>query len=877
MSSPAENHYRALVVRMDLVGETFDEALPSVPAHLREEVRRRHAAELAIPEAQPAGLPHDPEAAAWCAGFDGWHHWKNLREYLLQKRPRQVVENLDIESGCVLARLGDPRVPAGATAPAPFQKRGLVVGYVQSGKTANFSALIAKAGDAGYRLVIVLGGIHNSLRAQTQRRLAEELGLAEKGVKKSPPELAWTALTAVGDHGDFDPGSIDVKSLLGSKPMLWVVKKNKQVLETLNSWLGNSLPLGTPLPVLVIDDEADQASVDTSLDQQPKPINAQIRLLLKRFSRVSYVGYTATPFANVFINHETKTDQHGDDLYPRDFIIALDRPASYVGASELFGRPGISDDSDIAGLGLTIEVSESELKHVRPEKGDVSFTATLPPSLLHAFEDFVLSGGAFLVRNGIEKSEATPLSMLVHPHQSIASQEDLASQFDAHLSAFQREWRYDKESRLFPALQKRWEDHFAPITARLKPDASLPFDAIVPGVNALLEELVCLSINSKSEDKLSYERTDENPGGNPGLKAVIIGGNRLSRGLTLENLVVSFFVRSPKEIDTMLQMGRWFGHRRDYVDLTRLYTTSTMLEFFQEAGAAEDELREDIRLYRDENLTPLDFGPRVRSHAILRPTNRGKMGAARRVNCSLAARLIQTTRFPLRSQDVLLKNLEATRAFLGSLPSQAKPSWRGIGADAVLSFLGSYQSDSRQDSFNVAEVSDYVRNQLRHGELTSWSVHVVENDRAVVGEENLGFSRPATCIQRSRRDGEDDSIGALIDPSTADDRNKGDSVVDVDDVEWAKATQFKAQHPDEAWQTALNRARDPKRGLLLIYPIGRDSMPRAGSTSRVPLFDDDVRASMPTVIGLAMVFPFSRTAATHEYLVGSAGAPLSLS
>jgi hypothetical protein len=354
---------------MDTLGQSLSEALVNVPIDFREAAKRRWEEEsvqvVRLPAAMlsATGGPR-PWAAQWdsAEGF----YWRRLRNYLLDSvgRSESAITVLDDESDRVLRQLEDPR----ASGPNQFEIKGLVVGYVQSGKTANFSALIAKSADLGYKLVIVLSGIHNSLRLQTQQRLAKELGLDPTGVGLPEPGSRWLSMTASDLRGDFNPGSFSTAVLQGNERVVAVVKKNKTVLNRLIGWMSGNVP--PSLPVLIIDDEADQASINTGGNRppiaevadltaedvdvaddpdevDPSVINGLIRSLLKCFVRVSYVAYTATPFANVLIDHEAQDREHGDDLYPKDFILSLKRPEGYVGAERLFGRdalPGETED-----------------------------------------------------------------------------------------------------------------------------------------------------------------------------------------------------------------------------------------------------------------------------------------------------------------------------------------------------------------------------------------------------------------------------------------------------------------------------------------------------------------------------------------------------
>jgi len=322
----------------------------------------------------------------------------------------------------VLSHLENPAFPE------PFAVRGLVVGHVQSGKTANFSALIAKAADSGYKIVIVLSGLHNTLRQQTQRRLERDLGRENVGGVGDPEAgRRWVWMTGAEAWGDFNPRGVNAAVVQGNEHVIFVVKKNKSRLERLNIWMQGRVP--DHVPVLVIDDEADQASVNIGGNRSPREevdlvaqsdfegdelsqdeldpsaINLNIRKLLRSFSRCSYVAYTATPFANVLIDPSAFDAEGGNDLFPRDFIISLPPPpgGDYVGAVQLFGRdqlPGDADTSAEDGIPVVEFVPDYEVDMlVPPPRKKAGFQPTMPPSLKQALADYILASAAWLQRH----------------------------------------------------------------------------------------------------------------------------------------------------------------------------------------------------------------------------------------------------------------------------------------------------------------------------------------------------------------------------------------------------------------------------------------------------------------------------------------------
>ena len=375
---------------------------------------------------------------------DGYY-WRRQRDFLAHDLGRQEfeIDSLDKATNRILSHLEDPH------SKDAFGIRGLVIGHVQSGKTQNFSALIAKAGDAGYKIVIVLSGLHNSLRQQTQLRLERDLGRENvKGVGEPEAGKRWQWMTGPGLWEDFAKSGVNAAVLQGNEQVIFVVKKNKSRLEWLNEWMKDRVP--KDVAVLVIDDEADQASINTGGNRygeappevgfeeevdlvgdgrdfdggapaadelSPSAINKNIRLLINRFHKSAYVAYTATPFANVLIDPEAFDKDAGGDLYPRHFIINLPDPPGdlYVGSVRLFGRDAISGEAGSVeedGLDVIEFVSDKDRALlVPPPRQRPGFVPTVPPSLKQALADYVLASAALLHRVGPGRARARCLSI----------------------------------------------------------------------------------------------------------------------------------------------------------------------------------------------------------------------------------------------------------------------------------------------------------------------------------------------------------------------------------------------------------------------------------------------------------------------------------
>lgn len=545
--------------------------------------------------------------------------WVALQSFLMSHggRSAEQVLALDKASDAVLFGIGDPTTRLEGTRSEPLLEhegvqryKGLVVGYVQSGKTANYTALAAKAFDAGYQLVIVLTGIHNALRRQTQIRMNNELGLLPSTPERptaagSDPTQGSSILQLTSEDitsGDFRNMHISAGDTLPLKPHLCVTKKNASVLQNLISWLGT-----VKVPTLIIDDEADQASINTAAptedddvdeDIRPTRINALIRELKNKACQghCAYVAYTATPYANVFIDMDANHSELEDDLYPSDFIISLPKPPGYMGPMEFFGPEFQGEDGE-QGLSARVlrilpkeEILQLQELHTRPQSGQPLLTEHFGLSL----KQFILAVAA---RRTILQS-SVPGSFLAHTSSRVTEQENLGERISKFVDLLHQAWRYNRDG-LDRELREIWADF---CDEMVDGDFKIPYDALTQQLDGLLNRFGSIStqvLNFRSQDELDYET-------NPDMVSIIVGGNKLSRGLTLEGLLFSYFVRKTQAIpqaDTLTQMGRFFGYRREIVDLTRVVTTEKLRSDFREISQMEEALRADIVLYQRTGKT----------------------------------------------------------------------------------------------------------------------------------------------------------------------------------------------------------------------------------------------------------------------------------
>jgi hypothetical protein len=850
-------------------------ANPAIPESLRAAISEALTREETIVLRPARLISAEVGRGEWLRRMDrsAWYYWPTLRDYLLTEKEwsAPAVRSLDESTDRILAEMPSPDTES-------FDIRGLVLGFVQSGKTANFTALIAKSADVGFRLVIVLSGLDNGLRRQTQIRVDKELvGYADNrhGAVPAPPMgRQWHQFTTEDFDGDFRPGNANHGALQGTQPVLLVVKKNGPVLRRLHAWL-DAAPeeVRRTLPLLVIDDEADQASIDTRGSYQTEPeeaqdedyeapavINGLIRQLLQKFQKCVYVAYTATPFANILIPHDTIDPTAGNDLYPKDFIVDLPKPPGYFGAEELFGRQDPETGELVGGIDAVRHISDEDLHAL--ENGGI------PDSLGAVLLDFVLAGAARAERG----DGAAPATMLIHTSSRIAEQNLLWDQVSVRFGEIRDEWRYQRDQGIRTQLRDRWVEEFTPVTRASFVQRERTFEEIEEYIGPFLEAVAVRQINSATGEMLDYERE-------PGLKAIAVGGNRLARGLTLEGLLISYFVRRTAMYDTLMQMGRWFGFRGGYEDLTRIWMTAELASWFSDLATVEYELRQDIQRYEIEQITPMQLGARILEHPAMLVTNRlkSRFSSTIVVDQSYNGQLVQTFKFPFRRPDdlavLLEENILATRSLVAQLGEPASlpdsgPVWTGVPVDVVLAYLGEYRVDDEVRNISLPLLRNFIEREVEQGALVRWTIAVKGRGVTDLALGQVQWSAPSgeiNMISRSRLRGDPDSLGVITSPG---DETAGLEIAQLERAEQLRDDQKIGLNP------AARLVRDRTEGLLLIYPISRFSgQELTPGGPRRSVYDNPHDAGVRDIIGIAISFPKYEGTQTirGSYAIGTVG------
>lgn len=681
-----------------------------------------------------------------------WKFYNRYEKYLLKKKKWNwgAIQSINEITDTILDHMKNPKTKNA------FAIKGLVMGDIQSGKTANYTALINKALDAGYKLIIVLAGMTKDLRSQTQKRLDKEVlgyetraDLKNEGVVKgsiigvgetgdSNKAYYINTITHSGDVGDLKKISAEnIFTQLNNdmQPLIAVLKKNSSVLKALNdNFLDGKVHSRTngklDVPVLIIDDEVDQASVNTKNTkaiEEASSINKLIRLTLKKFNRYAYVGYTATPFANVFINPYGFKTEDEKDIFPEDFIICLPRPSGYSGVKEYFGITPIEEDDDALTLDLYKRIDDyydlfdDEIQETHRIKVDTP-VVRINESMKDAFMHFIIASAIKYSRGIVEHN-----SMLIHIARfknAASSMRDLVKE---ELSKMLKEYKYgtQKEKDKYKLF---WEKNIKGVSiSRLGNEYKDDWTEIEKNIIKIFEMSIngIKIVNGDSGDVCDY---DSNYVG----QHIIIGGDKLSRGLTLEGLIVSYYYRKSRTYDALLQMGRWFGYRNGWIDLCRIYTVNEFVNSFINAGIATENFKVDISDMNHLNLTPAEFGLKIQYSPKLAPTSNSKMRSAQKQKISFSASLQQLISY---QKEYIQHNRDVTAKFLNELENPEKRKnrnivFKNVEPEAIIKYLRSYKEcDDLAGFVSIFNWISYIENLVKKNELTKWTVVLHSNNK----------------------------------------------------------------------------------------------------------------------------------------------------
>ena len=800
--------------------------------------------------------------------------WQVYRNYLLnQGFKEQTINEMEKSTLRTLRRLSTNKANEDAV-------KGLVVGNVQSGKTANMAALMAMAADWGWNMFIVLSGTIENLRNQTQTRLLTDL--SQPGMT-----LSWHGLPKLSKDCEEAYKAQYLHFQEGSHDRYFTVcLKNSTRLSNLIQWLTADKNKQQQMKILVIDDEADQAGINTkkivsaSEVQERNRINSLIVNLVggcdpngnktsASFQAMNYIGYTATPYANIL------NESGRESLYPRNFISTLAVSKEYFGPQQIFGVDGMDYD----GMDIVRTIAPDEIDLIKEiHEGESS---KMPQALKSAICWF-LCGVSTMRVWGYKK----PISMLVH-----TSQKQVHHKF---ISDIIQSWLKNTDVQtILKECEKLWTEETVRFTMKHfraqypdydREDSEInqypDFASIKAGVELLLNRItnirlgdegdlqyhngihVCVdncSNNGISEDgmymRLAYPEKSQMIDVAPAF--IVVGGATLSRGLTIEGLISPVFLRSVGQADNLMQMGRWFGYRKGYELLPRIWMTSKTYEQFRFLSSLDQELRDEIYYMDRAGISPSDYGPKVKNtpmYKFIRITAANRMQGAQITDMDYSGIKNQTILFEDK-KEILAKNIEETDLFikelgqpveLTKLNDKAKNCfvWKDVQFGRIKSYLYKFQFSNRMRVFNdIDSVVEWIEKMTGEGNIENWNIIVAGTSK---GDEWITPYGTIHKVTRTRRKSNSEidviDIGVLRGPS--------DLVADVDqsildDETLKKLKNYKVSEADYIREKA-GMQNVPQ---LIIYRIDKNSSVKDDKEHR-----ENLNAS-EDIIGICMNIP----------------------
>ncbi|MEH7353977.1 Z1 domain-containing protein [Neobacillus drentensis] len=825
-----------------------------------------------------------------------WTFWERYESFLehVKKLPSLVVSKIDSRTDSILDLLGDP------TSPGSWDTRGMVVGSVQSGKTTNYTALVCKAIDAGVKLVIILAGHDEGLRTQTQKRINEgilgefvvEEEAGEEGslciLAKRKREIPVVHSLTKNEHqGDFNRILSDTNIKVGGDTILLVVKKNGVILKNVLSWLKRNSKVHKEtgahyfdnIPLLLIDDECDYYSLNTAKEHEVKSINGSIRRILNMFHQSSYVGYTATPYANVFIEKETSKEnlkEYGPSLFPKDFIVNLAKPNNYYGPSEIFGLAENEEEEIEKKEALPIISFVKDADRYIPHGHKIDHKIEgLPESLCEAIKVFLL---ACCIRN--ERGQINNHNtMLVHVTRFKNIQCDVADLITDELRSIKNELK-DRDSSVYIQLFKLFNENFIPTTNKIVQQVNdrkikiVEWKDVKNHLYDMAQIIEVRSVNSKKRQYLNYDDYKES-----GLNVIAVGGDLLSRGLTLEGLSVSYLLRFASAGDALVQMGRFFGYKEGYIDLCRLYTTEDLVSAHVHMASIEEELKQEFDIMESMREPPEKYGLKVRMHPEgLYITAPNKRRFSQEVTVSYSGTLADHTFF-YKDKEIISKNFRFFERWISSL---GKPNdkehhqWGGIGPDKILELVIGYINHPDSTKTIPEVLQTYINQQVSIGNLTNWTVQIMSNSRETVYIKEEGNVKRKK-VKRMKIGNLEEEVGLVI---RKDGIQSNSSLYQIEKahliIDRHESLDMKKFFP-ENYEKALEDFRTYREAKMdrdlnkYNYPIGphvRYNRPETSGFLMIYIIDTSyiLHEQCDPIVGFAISFPKTERAPEVKYL-----------
>lgn len=751
------------------------------------------------------------------------NHFNRYKEYLRNDDfPENVIEKIEKSTEKILSYCADPE---NRSKSLNTKKKGLVIGDVQSGKTANYLALINMAADYGYKLIILLSGLTDSLRIQTQKRIdsgfvganSDSIGSEfELYIGVGALEEKHYAIPMTNQQLDFikfKRANSNFSRSDFAKPVIMVVKKNKGILTQMKEWVKPDNDDIRCNNILIIDDESDNASVNTkNKDEDPSVINKLIRDIFNNFPIATYVGYTATPFANIFI--DPYDDESCKDLFPSDFIVQLKEPDNYFGLHK-----ALMSESHVRIL------NEQE-KYFLPVKHnkDVEVYPELPESLIEAINDFIIVNA---IRTLIgQKNKHRTMMINVSRFNNIQDKikYKVADYINRIKSCIEQSYKLSiEEFKKEPKLNKMYNQYlYDDFYKEIRENYS--WDQIQAGLNSEIQQFELTIMNNRnSNNRFNYDDYKDK-----GARLIVIGGFVLSRGLTLEGLTISYFSRNANAYDTMLQMCRWFGYRNGYEDLCRIYISKINIDNYGAIEDAINDLKHQIAIMSSIGKTPKDFGLMVKEspetlETSMLITSRNKMRATEEVYRSFnfsgadvdTSKIYRNVESNIKNRLVineLVTNLKQDGILLENYNNRFM--FRNVDKRHISDFISKLLIPIENRKFNQESLADFIENSE---EFKKWDIVVATGTHS--GSKWNFCSTDLYLPVRSFEVREEENIvrisggnNRLVDPGLY---NSGLSEKEKEEAKKV-ALSGKSPHLEPVAKDYLKVRKTP---LLIIYPV----------------------------------------------------------
>lgn len=654
-------------------------------------------------------------------------YWNRYKSYLKKSLSNEIINVIDVDTDIIMNNLENPNN-------SNFDRYGMVVGHVQSGKTANYSSLICKAADSGYKFIVVIAGGMNNLRSQTQERINESfVGLNNhgnqvgSGVGNSPLNKLPISLTTVEkdfNKQDADRNAQSTNFDTNTTPIILVIKKNTSSLSNVINWLKSQYKNKIKNhAMLMIDDESDYASINTKEEEDPATINKKLRALLEIFHKRTYVAYTATPYANIFIDHQVegyndvfidkkiKYANISQDLFPNDFIYALDAPTNYFGARRIFLDPNRK-------YLIPLKDYPKDIPSDHDKNFDVSI---IPNSLCEAVRVFILNIAIRNLRGQIDKHN----SMLIHATRFTNVHKSIGRKIGEYLQKIADDivsyGMLSNAINLSENINNLKETFF-----KIYNNLEFNWNEVLVCVCKTIGTIVIREVHQSTSVPLEYRKDRVT-------NAIVIGGTSVARGYTLEGLSVSYFLRNTIFYDTLMQMGRWFGYRIGYEDICRIYMTKDMIDNFTRIIESTEDLIDDLKRMAKENMTPNDFGLAVKHHpdSGLQVTAKNKQKHTKDIYFEMKLDgHAKETSWLHKNLEKKKNNLIAVNTIIETLSNSKyeyadigkRHLWRDVDKDVIMIFVNSFDVYS-SDPFGLKSKMpiDFIKKYINEID-TKWDV-----------------------------------------------------------------------------------------------------------------------------------------------------------